>query len=283
MEIDLKAVDIFINEILKDFDNNYNLAMHAILLESIKEIGLNKNDLIEKLSEAVDDEELIKLCNSSFVNKISLKKFIPLKKEERTQIINKLIERIKKCDEKEGKIIIPERPKLLDNKKEEKVEETYLFEFNDPELGNIKIEESGSDGIINSDNIKIKKCRYNYKIPIVFEGIDEFIIRDLINHQNEFDGKKYINNLKILLNSEEYIIKKIILYVINFFEEGNDQEDFIRINISATARAYYDQDDSIDISISFSFEEETDEMDGYIDTCFNCNMKELEHIEEGFY
>ena len=282
MEIDLKAVDIFINEILKDFDNNYNLAMHAILFESIKEIGLNKNDLIKKVSEAVDDEELIKLCNTSFVNKIYLKKFIPLKKEERTQIINKLIEIIKKCDEKEDEIIIPERSKLLDNKKEEKVEETYLFEFNDSELGNIKIEESGSDGIINSDNIKIKKCKYNYKVPIVFEGIDEFIIMDFINHQNEFDEKQYIKNVKILLNLEEYIIKKIISYVINFFEEGDEQEDFIKINISATAYAYYNQDDSIDISISFSFEEDDDEMCGYIDTCFNCTTKELEHIDEGF-
>lgn len=282
MKIDLKDVDVYISEILKDIDNEYNLAMHVVLLESIKEIGLNKDEVIKKVEEAIDEEKLVKLCNASFGNKIYLKNFIYLEKEEREQIINKLIEIIKKCDEQDGILVIPQRPQLVEIKKDQKIETINIFEINDPELGNIKIEESGKNGKISSDKIKIHGFNFEYKIPVVFKGIYDFEIKLLTAHKEEFDEKNYINNLKTLLSSEKYITEKIISFVIDFFEEDKNEE-CIKINISARAYAYYNQDDSINISISFDFEEEEDEVDGYIDAEFNCNTKELDIIGKGYY
>ena len=65
MELNIRDIDLFLGKILEDYDKTYNLAMHVILLECIKETGLNKNKIIENTDNYVSDNVLEKISSSS--------------------------------------------------------------------------------------------------------------------------------------------------------------------------------------------------------------------------
>lgn len=165
MELNIRDVDMFINKILETYDKTYNLAMHAILLECIKEVGLNKNEILDNIENYISDSSLEKLSNSSFINKAYLKNVIALNYDNRKDLVDKLVEIINKCDEEDGLLVIPEQPKLIEKDKSI-VAPKKILEVNDSELGIIKIDYD--NGSVKGDNI-----RYNHKIvhkdfPVVF-------------------------------------------------------------------------------------------------------------------
>ena len=106
METELKDFDLYLQKKLNTIDNRYRLAIHIILLECFKNVGTNKNDMIESVKKYVIDDELNKICNASFMNKTYLKPFIQLNYENRMKLLNEVIHILEDAEDNNGFLVI---------------------------------------------------------------------------------------------------------------------------------------------------------------------------------
>lgn len=167
------------------------------------------------------------------------------------------------------------------------LDENIFTTIEDEELGKITIT---GDGYIIGKKVKIGKCQYNYKIPVLFSGDGGFQIYDFneVDSASEtFDGNldKYLTNIKKILISKKKIVKHIIRYVLDFYEE-NKLDKCTNINISTSVQI--DKNDTVLLDVSFSFEEYDDDKfidswDGYIDVIFDCKTDKIEEGDHGWY
>ncbi len=273
MELNIRDIDLFISKILEDYDKTYNLAIHVILLECIKEVGLNKNKIIDNMDKYMSDNVLEKISDSSFINKAYLRNFVALDNDSRKVLLNKLVEILNKCDEKDGLLVIPEQPKLIEKIKPAP-EPRNIIEINDSELGIIKID--CDNGSVKGDSIKYThKTTYN-DFPVEFSvdyeiyGIDDEIAGVKENIEN--DKELYVNDIRYLKGKMDIIEKFAIEKIWKWFNEGYTEQEikekYIKLSISLfvkLANESYNRDNSILMTAGWSFEEENNEEDGYFD------------------
>ncbi|MBR3660874.1 MAG: hypothetical protein IKN63_03110 [Bacilli bacterium] len=162
---------------------------------------------------------------------------------------------------------------MLKNKNEQK--EQPVFEQQDTEIGNIKIYKDERIVIDSKYNFK---SEYNYNIPVSFEGFD-YKAEEL----KEGNFSKAVSNLKVFLNNKDQILEYIYKTVINFFEGSEDDsnynmEDFIKIEISATANVNCSKDNNyndIYLNVAFAFVVSDNEESGYADIRFDTETLSL--------
>lgn len=281
-------------------ENNANIALENYGLEDDL-----KDELLQELQESNDKEKskIMEHCNSNY--------YVKSRSTEETILLYYLIlyffEQIsdvliydsyngvylsaneikdilknkenKRCSEhKKNNNKNPDITMVLKNnrmpKKED--EEKVIISNKYEKIGNYKIYETGE---IVGENIKIDECEYKYKIPVGFNGFREFEIDCFEDVKDNFQENVYINNLKKLLVSKEYVVKSLIESVLDFFETCGSNE-CIGIWISARASI---SDEAIYISGSFSFEEDEDEMCGYTDLYFDCITGKIKESDRGWY
>ncbi|MCR5146022.1 MAG: hypothetical protein K6B70_01560 [Clostridia bacterium] len=291
MELNLRDIDLFISKILEDYDKTYNLAIHVILLECIKEVGLNKNKIIENLDAYMSDDVLEKISNSSFINKTYLKNFVALDNNSRKGLLNKLVEILNKCDEKDGLLVIPEQPKLIEKIKPAP-EPRNIIEINDFELGIIKID--CDNGSVDGDSIKYEHKATYKDFPVDFSvdyeiyGIDDEMADVKENIEN--DKKLYVNDIRYLKGKMDIIEKFVIEKIWKWFNEGDKEQEikekYIKLAISLSvelANESYNRGNSILMTAGWSFEEENNEEEGYFDFEINKDTDELIGYELNYY
>ena len=291
MELNIRDIDLFISKILEGYDKTYSLAIHVILLECIKETGLNKDKIIENMDNYVSDNVLEKISSASFMNKAYLKNFIELNNDSRKELLNKLVEILNKCDEKDGLLVIPEQPKLIEKIKPAP-EPRNNIEINDSELGIIKID--CENGYVKGDSIKYAhKTTYN-DFPVEFSvdyqiyGIDDEAAGVKDNIEN--DKELYVNNIRYLKGKMNIIEKFVIEKIWKWFNEDNTEQEikekYIKLSISLfvkLANEDYNYDNSILMTAGWSFEEENNEKEGYFDFKINKENDELVGKEINYY
>lgn len=88
--------DNYAERLVKGFSNDkLRPSMFVIVKYCIDEVGDDSNKIIEKVKSMVNDDELAKAANSSFISKQLLKSFCALGIDEREQVLNELTEIIK--------------------------------------------------------------------------------------------------------------------------------------------------------------------------------------------
>lgn len=241
MELNIRDVDMFINKILDNYNKTYNLAMHVVLLECIKEVGLNKNKIIDNIEKYISDSSLEKLSNSSFMNKAYLKNMIVLDYDSRKDLVKEIVGIINNCDEEDGLLVIPEQPKLI-KKAEPVAEPKNIIEINDKDLGIIKFDLAEKEAIITEiteklsfdviDEIKFSFKDSGYNSEEFVEDINKFIevLKEIYKKQDQILKSLYQYAKKIYINweiksnieeiTDEYVIKNTKIFNIDIYDNG---------------------------------------------------------------
>lgn len=200
------------NKLLENFYNNkFKSALHIVMIYCIEDVGLNKQNLIEKVTEMSNLDELKKLSEKSFINKQILKQFLILEDESRIKIFDELIHQLEKYEEKNGEICITENTKIQEKKLRFKTKNKNIVlkllsgykEENDDEFDFCA--KYGED-------LNIKMCSFQYLSHSFLLGDKDKIYKE--EHRNEILEKyveqisKYNDNLKTLKYHQNQKIKK---------------------------------------------------------------------------
>lgn len=290
MELNIKDIELYINKILEDFDKTYNIAVHFILLDCIKEVGLNKNRIIANIHNYASNTVLETLSSSSFMAKAYLKNFIGLNTDSRNNLLNKLIEILNKCEEKNGLLVIPEQKKSI-AKSKPTVETKKIIEVNDSELGTIQID--CDDGYVKGDTINYNHHKTVYNdLPVDFSvdyeiyGIDDKLAH--VHENIEKEKELYINDIKYIHKRidiiEKFAIEKIWEWFTNVNTVQETRRRYIKLNISLFVHLSNDKyNNSIWLTAGWNFEEDADAKEGYFDFTLNKTNDEFVESDLNYY
>lgn len=288
MELNMRDVDFFVNGLLKNYDSKYRLAIYVILMQCINEVGLKKSYIIENIEQYVNEEKLKSLSNMSFSNKTYLKNFISTEEYKRVEIINDIIKLIEKCKEENGLLIIQEQPKLISKNNTSREEKNKVIEVKDAEIGDLKIDID--DGIIYGEKLKYHSQGNYNNFPIRFD-LNEIKVSDIkdINLVDDFQAYRdiYLYDIKKILKKikeiEQFTIDTIWKWFTADYTEQEIKEKFTNMSISLFVELYSEEKEDYFITAGWSFEEEADEVEGYLDFSINRDNGKLEKGNIGYY
>lgn len=171
----------FAEKLVKGFsDSKLRPSMFVIVNYCIDEVGEEKDKIIDKVKSMVNDEELSKAANSSFISKQLLKPFSLLNIDEREKVLDELSKVIENYSASNTEEDIPSK-KLYSTKNTEisfKLDSNYKI-----------IEASGIDFWAKyNDNLELVSCIYHFSI------FDKDKKEQLINDCYKF-GKDYLTGI----------------------------------------------------------------------------------------
>lgn len=244
METELKDFDLYIQKKLNTIDNRYRLAIHIILLECFKNVGTNKNDMIESVKKYVIDDELNKICNASFMNKTYLKPFIQLNYENRMKLLNEVIHILEDAEDNNGFLVIQKDvvQKLTKDNNHSNKDNSFLerlalmnessikkriIKVNNENIGQVCI-----DPVLKKitgeklETIRSGRYKYiNYETKVKWECDDKF-------DENELE-EACVKDLELIIHNFDEIERKCLDRILKCYDFANEKNiNLINIDIS---------------------------------------------------